>query len=166
MRRTLARRIESALVDVMEASRELERFRDPILEQAEDLEAAHDKRLSLHTRARARRLELPPLPALASDACRTASTRSRPSTSRRSRAICPSIRKWDRAAGKLARKASASEPSTRDTQLVMLAALCQQIKAWRQAEKKSRASAARAQPRRHGSSTRIRRSRKKTWPSS
>jgi hypothetical protein len=47
------------------------------------------------------------------------------------------IRKWDRAAGTLARKASAPEPSTRDTQLVMLSALCQQVNAWRLAEQKA-----------------------------
>jgi hypothetical protein len=47
-------------------------------------------------------------------------------------------RKWDREAGKLARKASPPQPSTRDTHLVMLAALCQQVNAWRLAEKKAR----------------------------
>ncbi|MGH9172939.1 MAG: AAA family ATPase, partial [Vicinamibacterales bacterium] len=58
----LARRIESALVDVMEASRELDRFRDPIAVRAEDLVEAHDLRLSLHNRARDMGLELPSVP--------------------------------------------------------------------------------------------------------
>ena len=45
--------------------------------------------------------------------------------------------KWDRAAGAAARKASPSVPSTRDTHLVMLTALCQQVNAWRLAEKQA-----------------------------
>ena len=60
----LARKIESALEDVMEASRDLERFRDPVSELADALEAAEDKRLSIHTRARAVALELPAPPRL------------------------------------------------------------------------------------------------------
>ena len=55
------------------------------------------------------------------------------------------------------------DAGTRDTQLVMLAALCQQIKAWRQAEKKSRASARARSISRSASSTPIRRSRRRTW---
>src|SRR5437867_4632618 len=58
----LARSIEHALVEVMQASRDLERFRDPVAQQADDLEALHDKRLSIHHRALAVGFELPPLP--------------------------------------------------------------------------------------------------------
>jgi hypothetical protein len=47
------------------------------------------------------------------------------------------LRKWDRAAGTVARNASSAGPSTRDTQLVMLAALCQQVNAWQLAEKRA-----------------------------
>ena len=47
------------------------------------------------------------------------------------------VRRWDKAAATLARQLSPAEPSTRDSQLVMLAALCQQINAWQQAEKKN-----------------------------
>ena len=53
---------KSALVEVMEASRDFERFRDPVAQQADDLEAPHDKRRSIHSRARAMELELPPVP--------------------------------------------------------------------------------------------------------
>ena len=61
--KTLVRRIESALVEMMEASRDLERFRDPIAQQADDLGAAHDKTASPFTIARAPwTLELPPVP--------------------------------------------------------------------------------------------------------
>ena len=51
--KTLVRRIESALVEMMEASRELERFREPIVQQADDLGAARQTRV--HSRSRARR---------------------------------------------------------------------------------------------------------------
>ena len=52
-RQDLARRIESALVDVMEASRDLERVRDPVAQQADDLEAAHAQ-AALDSQSRAR----------------------------------------------------------------------------------------------------------------
>jgi hypothetical protein len=47
------------------------------------------------------------------------------------------VRRWDKAVGKLARQIAPPEPSARDSQLVMLAALCQQIRVWQQAEKKN-----------------------------
>jgi len=47
------------------------------------------------------------------------------------------VRKWDRSAGAVAAKASPAKASTRDTQLVMLATLCQQVNAWRLAERKA-----------------------------
>jgi hypothetical protein len=47
------------------------------------------------------------------------------------------LRNWDRAAGTAARKATPAAPSTRDTHLVMLTALCQQVNGWRLAEKRA-----------------------------
>ncbi len=60
--KVLARRIESALVEMMEASRDLERFRDPILQQADGLESAHDLRETIYDRARGLDLEIPSVP--------------------------------------------------------------------------------------------------------
>lgn len=137
----LAKRIESALVEVMEASRDLERFRDPVAQQADDLEALHDTRRSIHQRAHVVGLELPPVPDFEDTAIRESLDALAPVASEPITKFLSEIRKWDRAAGTLARKASAPEPSTRDTQLVMLAALCQQVNAWRLAE--SRAARAR-----------------------
>jgi energy-coupling factor transporter ATP-binding protein EcfA2 len=132
--KNLARKIESALVEVMEASRDLERFRDPVVQQADDLEVARDKRVSISNRARAVELELPPLPdiplaGLKSGVDALSSVEVEPIVS-----AVSDIRKWDRAAATLARKTVPREPGTRDTQLVMLAALCQQVNAWQQAE--------------------------------
>ncbi len=134
----LARRIETALVEVLEASRELDRLRDPIAEWADDLSAAHDKRLALHTRARARALDLPPLPAFTlGGACRSSVDSLAALDIKAITGYLSELRKWDQAAGKVGQKASSSGAGTRDTQLLMLAALCEQIKTWRQAEKKA-----------------------------
>jgi energy-coupling factor transporter ATP-binding protein EcfA2 len=135
--KNLAQRIESALVEVMEASRDLERFRDPVAQQADDLEAAYDKRLSIHNRARAMELELPPLPDVPHAGLRGSVDALAPVKIEAITSSLSEIRKWDRVAGTLARKASPPEPGTRDTQLVILAALCQQVNAWRLAEKKA-----------------------------
>ena len=56
--KSLARRIETALVEVMEASRAFEHVRDRVAQLADDLQAAHDKRLSIRNRARAMALDL------------------------------------------------------------------------------------------------------------
>ena len=134
--KNLARRIESALVEVMEASRDLERFRDPVAQQTDDLEAASAKRLSIHNRARAIDLQLPPLPDIPVGGMRSCVralepieiepiTRSLSNSQVGSRGWCSGS------------KGLAPVPSTRDTHLVMLTALCQQVNAWRLAEKQA-----------------------------
>jgi energy-coupling factor transporter ATP-binding protein EcfA2 len=133
----LAKRIEGALVEVMEASRDFDRFRDPIAQQADDLEAAHEKRRSIHSRARAMELELPPVPDIPHAGLRIAVDALAPAPSEAITDGLSEVRKWDKAVGALARKAAPAKPSTRDTQLVMLAALCQQVNAWRMAEQKA-----------------------------
>ena len=134
--KVLARRIESGLVEMMEATRDLERFRDPILEHADGLESAHELRQEIYDRARDLQLEISPVPA--------------PDTSIRDQvdALAPvavdaiksylsDVGRWDKAAAKLAKQIAPAKTETRDSQLVMLAALCQQITAWQQAEKKN-----------------------------
>jgi energy-coupling factor transporter ATP-binding protein EcfA2 len=135
--KALAKRIEGALVEVMEASRDFDRFRDPIAQQADDLEAAHEKRRSIHSRARAMELELPPVPDIPHAGLRIAVDALAPAPSEAITDGLSEVRKWDKAVGALARKAAPAQPSTRDTQLVMLAALCQQVNAWRMAEQKA-----------------------------
>jgi energy-coupling factor transporter ATP-binding protein EcfA2 len=135
--RRLARTIEDALVEVMEASRDLERFRDPVAEKADELEALHDKRIAIHDRAVAMGLELPPLPDIPHQAIRDSIDALAPVTIDDVTSALSSVRTWDREAGRLAKKTAPAQPSTRDTQLVMLAALCQQVNAWRVAERKA-----------------------------
>ncbi len=135
--KNLARKIQTALVEVMEASRDLERFRDPVVQQADDLETLHDTRLSIHHRALAIGVELPPVPDIPHASIRNSVEALAPVTLEPITSALSEIRKWDRAAGKLARTASPAQPSTRDTQLMMLAALCQQVNAWRLADEKA-----------------------------
>jgi rubrerythrin len=122
---------------VLEASRELERGRDPIAEWADDLAAAHAKRSALHNRARARALDLPPLPAFTLAELEESVHSLAPVDIKAITGYLSELRQWDQAAGKVGRKAASAGTSTRDTQLVMLAALCEQIKTWRLAEKKA-----------------------------
>ena len=135
--RHLAKRIESALVDVMDASRDLERFRDPVVQLADDLETCQDKRLSILSRARGVQIDLPPVPDIPYAGLRHSIDELGPVNIEPIAQALSEVRKWDRAAAAVARKASRRETSTRDTQLVMLAALCQQVNAWRLAEEKA-----------------------------
>ena len=135
--KVLARRIESSLVEMMEASRDLERVRDPILEQAEVLESAYEQRDAIHDHAVALGLDIPSVPVMPD-----------PRVQDHVRALAPidvngittylsEVRRWDKAVAKVGKQISSPEPSERDNQLMMLAALCQQIRAWQQAETKS-----------------------------
>ena len=144
--KVLARRIESALVEMMEASRDLERFRDPILQQADELESAHDRRAAIYDRARGLDLEIPPVPPLPDARIQDQVGALAPVDVDAITSYLSEVRRWDKTVGKLARQISAPEPSERDSQLMMLAALCQQIRAWQQAEKKSARAAAGAGP--------------------
>jgi hypothetical protein len=135
--KVLARRIESALVEVMEASRDLERFRDPILQQADGLESAADLREAIYDRSRGLDLEIPPVPALPATRIQDQVGALAPVDLDAITSYLSEVRRWDKTTGKLARQFSTSEPSERDNQLMMLAALCQQIRAWEQAEKKN-----------------------------
>ena len=135
--KALARRIESALVEMMEAARDLERFRDPILEQADGVESAHDLRQAIYDRAREMAFEIPSAPALPDMKIRDQVDALAPVDIDVITSHLADVRRWDKAAATLAREISPAEPSTRDSQLVMLAALCQQISAWQQAEKRT-----------------------------
>jgi recombinational DNA repair ATPase RecF len=135
--KVLARRIESALVEMIEATRDLERFRDPILEQAEGLESAHELRQAIYQRARGMELEIPPVPALPDPSLRDQVEALAPVAIDGISSHLSDLGRWDKTAIKLGRQISPATSGTRDTQLVMLAALCQQINAWQQAEKKN-----------------------------
>ena len=135
--KVLARRIESALVEVMEASRDLERFRDPILEQADGLEGAYDLREAIHERVSGLGLETPPVPATPDTRIQDQVGALAPVDVDAIASYLSELRRWDKTVSKLARHISTPGPSERDNQLMMLAALCQQIRAWQQAEKKS-----------------------------
>src|SRR5206468_9994941 len=58
-------------------------------------------------------------------------------------AFASEIREWDRATQRICKESTSAPAPTRESQLVMLAALCQHIATWRAAERKA-ARAARA----------------------
>jgi energy-coupling factor transporter ATP-binding protein EcfA2 len=132
----LARRIESSLLEVMEATRELEKARDALAQLASTLRAAHDKRESLVKRARPQQVELPALPAFPKAALEGLET-SAPVDAQALLDYQAALKKWDAAAREVGKKAAPPEAGTRENQLMMLAALCQQIRSWRAAEKKA-----------------------------
>ena len=134
--KVLAQSIERALVEMMEATRDLERFGDPIRKQEHGLESAHDLRRGIYDRARAAELDIPPVPALPDARIRDQVNALAAVDIDAIATHLAELRRWDKAAAKLARQISPPEPSTRDSQLVMLAAVCQQINSWHQAEKK------------------------------
>jgi hypothetical protein len=135
--KVLARRIESALVELMEASRDLERFRDPILAQADELESAYELRETIYDRGRGLALEIPQVPPMPDVRIHDQVGALAPVDGDAITTYLSEMRRWDKAVVKLARQISTPEPSERDNQLMMLAALCQQIRAWQQAEKKN-----------------------------
>ena len=93
--------------------------------------------LGIYNRARAAELDIPPVPALPDARIRDQVDALAAVDIDAIATHLAEVRRWDKAAAKLARQISPPEPSTRDSQLVMLAALCQQINAWHQAEKKN-----------------------------
>ena len=135
--KVLARKIESALVEMMEASRDLERVRDPILEQADGLDSASDLRDALYERARGLDLGVPAVPAPPETRIQDQVGALAPVEVDAITTYLSDVHRWDKTVAKLARKLSTPEPSERDNHLMMLAALCQQINAWQQAEKKN-----------------------------
>ena len=71
-------------------------------------------------------LEIPPVPALPDPRIRDQVDALAPVAIDVITSHLADVRRWDKAAGKLARQLYAAKPNTRDSHLVMLAALCQQ----------------------------------------
>jgi DNA repair exonuclease SbcCD ATPase subunit len=133
----LAKRIERSLLELMGAAREVERSREPIAQLAEELAAAHDKRLSLKRRAGALQIELPAVPSLPSPKLKEGIDALAPIDLKTIKDYQSEIDEWDRLAREACQQGAPPAPSTRENQLVMLAALCQQVNAWRVAEKRA-----------------------------
>ena len=138
----LARRIEGSVLSLMEATRELEQCRDAMSQLSGSLRAAHERRESLARRGKQLQIELPPVPSFPQAALAGIDALA-PIDAKSIADDQAALRKWDEAAREIGQKAAPSAPTTRESQLMMLAALCQQIRSWRAAEKKA-AEAARA----------------------
>jgi energy-coupling factor transporter ATP-binding protein EcfA2 len=131
----LARTIEGSLLSLMEASRELEGCKDAVAELAGGLRAAHDKREALARRAKQSQVELPQPPAFPAAALAGVESLA-PVEAKAVAEYQAALRKWDQAAREAAKRGAPSAAGTRESQLMMLAALCQQISSWRAAERK------------------------------
>src|SRR6185369_2454749 len=106
-------------------------------EQAEVLESSYERRDVIHDHALTLAYEIPPVPALPDTRIQDQVGALAPVEVGGITTYLAEVRRWDKAVGKVAKQISTPEPSERDNQLMMLAALCQQIRAWQQAEKKS-----------------------------
>jgi energy-coupling factor transporter ATP-binding protein EcfA2 len=141
--RKLARRIEDVLRELQGAQQELEARREAVARPAAGLTAAHDRRQSLVTRGRALGIELPPVPPLPATSFSDALAGLAPIDPGPLAGFASAIQEWDQTALRLGREGADAPASTRESQLVMLATLCQHIRTWRQADTKA-ARAARA----------------------
>lgn len=138
----LARRIEGSLLSLMEATRELEQRREEVAQMGAALRAAHERRESLARRASAFQIELPALPSFPQ--APLAGIESLAAVDAKAMGDFHSaLRRWDQAAREACAQAAPAASTTRESQLVMLAALCQQIGSWRASERRA-AEAARA----------------------
>lgn len=138
----LARRIEGSLLSLMEATRELDQRRDAIAQLESGLRAAHERRESLARRAQAFRIELPALPPFPRSPLAGIETLGAVDA----KAVADyhaALHRWDQSVREACRKDAPAASTTRESQLMMLAALCQQIGSWRAAERRA-AEAARA----------------------
>jgi energy-coupling factor transporter ATP-binding protein EcfA2 len=132
----LARRIEASLVSLLDATQELERCRDAVLQWSEGLRAAHQRRESLARRAKQAQIELPALPAFPRAALEGRLDTLAPIEAGATSDYQSRLRQWDLSAREICRKAAPAAATTRESQLMMLAAICGQIKTWRAAETK------------------------------
>ena len=133
----LARRIQDSLLEMRDAQQDLERCREGVAQLAADLRAARDKRQSLLSRAKALHADLPAVPALPEAGLKDAVAALAPIDMAVVTAFVSEIREWDRAAQRICKESASPPAPTRESQLVMLAALCQHIATWRAAEKKA-----------------------------
>jgi len=88
-------------------------------------------------------MELPPVPSLPEAGLREAVAALAPVEIAEVSAFVSGIREWDRATREICKESASSPPPPRESQLLMLATLCQHIGTWRGAERRA-ARAARA----------------------
>ena len=161
----LARRIEASLVSLLDATQELERCRDAVLQWSEGLRAAHERRESLARRAKQAQIELPPLPSFPRTALEGPLETLAAIEAGAAKDYQSQLRRWDQTARETGRKAAPAAATTRESQLMMLAAICGRSgPGARRRGSSARPPAPASWPRR--SSRPIRRSRRPTWPRS
>ncbi len=128
--RKLASRIRETLTGLLEASRELDQLGEAARSSLDTASAAADSRRAILSQARALLIELPPIPGLPA-----AFEGTGPIDGAALESFASGIERWDRAAREAIEKSVPSSGGTRQSQLGMLAALVEQVRLWRAAQK-------------------------------
>jgi energy-coupling factor transporter ATP-binding protein EcfA2 len=126
----LSARVREILAGLLETSREMDRAGEAVRSRLDSLRAAEDRRRAIVDKARALRIELPPVPALA------AAFDSQQALDPAALEIFASdVERWDGSAREQVANSGPTEGGKRQNQLGMLAALVEQVRIWRSAEK-------------------------------
>jgi DNA repair exonuclease SbcCD ATPase subunit len=126
----LAAQIRNSLKGLLEASRELEVRADAVRSSLDAIQASLQARRAIVAQAKALRIDFPALPAGPAPFEAQGSIDEAPFE-----AFASEIDRWDRAAREEVAKSAPSPGGARQSQLAMLAALVEQIRIWRSAQK-------------------------------
>jgi energy-coupling factor transporter ATP-binding protein EcfA2 len=126
----LSARIREVLKGLLTASRELELSADAVRPSLDAVQAALDARRAIVAQAKALRIDLPALPPGAA-----AFEAQGPIDEAPLEAFVPEVERWDSAARDEIAKSAPAPGGPRQSQLGMLAALVEQIRIWRSAQK-------------------------------
>ena len=126
----LSSRIREVLGGLLEASREVERLGDAARSCLDGFSVASEARRTIVAQAKALRIELPSIPSVAA-----ALDAQGPVDLEPLEAFASEIDRWDRAVREEVAKSAPAEGGTRQSQLGMLAALVEQIRGWRAAQR-------------------------------
>jgi energy-coupling factor transporter ATP-binding protein EcfA2 len=126
----LSSHVREVLGGLLEASREMERIGEDARSCLDTLGAASETRRAIVAQAKALRIELPRIPSVAA-----ALDARGPIDLAPLEALASEIERWDRAAREEVAKSAPASGGTRQSQLGLLAALLEQIRVWRAAQK-------------------------------
>jgi energy-coupling factor transporter ATP-binding protein EcfA2/predicted metal-dependent hydrolase len=129
----LTSRVRDALTGLLESSREMEQVRDGVLACRDALDAALDGRRALVNQARPLRIKLADPPALPSAISAGLDRRATIDLAALT-AFEKELERWDEGARRAIQKSAPAGSNTRQSQLAMLAVICEHIRAWRSAE--------------------------------
>ncbi|MGH9388343.1 MAG: hypothetical protein ACRD1Z_01935, partial [Vicinamibacteria bacterium] len=128
--RKLSSQVREVLGGLLESSREMERLGDEARSCLDTMGAASETRRAIVAQAKALRIELPSIPSVVAALDGQAPIDLAPLE-----AFASEIDRWDRTAREEVAKSAPASGDTRQSQLGLLAALLEQIRIWRFAQK-------------------------------